>query len=103
VTLPGGKNALRLVVARPQSFEQVGGLAENLKGNRPLVVNLEELSPEEARRVVDFLSGATFALGGAVRKITAGIFLFTPSNVDLAGDLEDFSPSAPPWWVSRKT
>lgn len=89
VSLPTARQAMRLVIVRPQSFDQAANLAENLKNYRPVIVNLEALAVEEARRVVDFLSGATFALGGRVRRVTGGIFLFTPSNIDLSGDLEE--------------
>ncbi|GAF26578.1 cell division protein SepF [Neomoorella thermoacetica] len=97
VGLPTARNAMRLVIARPQSFEQAAGLAENLKNYRPLIVNVEGIPVEEARRIIDFLSGAAYALGGRVRKVTSGIFLFTTSNVDLSGDLEDQIPGGLNW------
>ncbi|WP_258359347.1 cell division protein SepF [Moorella sulfitireducens] len=89
VSLPTARQAMRLVIARPQSFDQAAALAENLKNYRPLIVNVEALPFDEARRIIDFLSGATYALGGRVRRVTSGIFLFTSSNVDLSGDLEE--------------
>ncbi|MCG0276970.1 MAG: cell division protein SepF [Thermanaeromonas sp.] len=88
VGLPTARGAMRLVVVHPQSYEQGAALAENLKNYRPVIVNLERMEPEEARRLVDFLSGAAFALGGQVRKVSHGIFLFTPSNIDLSVDQE---------------
>lgn len=97
VGLPTARNAMRLVIARPQSFEQAAGLAENLKNYRPLIVNVEGITVEEARRIIDFLSGAAYALGGRVRKVTGGIFLFTTSNVDLSGDLEEQIPDGLNW------
>ncbi|KYH32576.1 cell division protein SepF [Neomoorella mulderi] len=89
VSLPTARQTLRLVIARPQSFDQAANLAENLKNYRPVIVNVEALPVDEARRIIDFLSGATYALGGRVRRVTSGIFLFTSSNIDLSGDLED--------------
>ncbi|WP_406678194.1 cell division protein SepF [Neomoorella carbonis] len=89
VSLPTARQTLRLVIARPQSFDQAAALAENLKNYRPVIVNVEALPVDEARRIVDFLSGATYALGGRVRRVTSGIFLFTSSNIDLSGDLEE--------------
>ncbi|MGI9859916.1 cell division protein SepF [Moorella naiadis] len=97
VGLPTARNAVRLVIARPQSFEQAAGLAENLKNYRPLICNVESIPLEEARRIIDFLSGAVYALGGRVRKVTGGIFLFTTSNVDLSGDLEEQIPANLNW------
>ncbi|SMB94424.1 cell division inhibitor SepF [Thermanaeromonas toyohensis ToBE] len=98
VGLPTARGAMRLVVVQPQSYEQGAALAENLKNYRPVIVNLEKMNPEEARRLVDFLSGAAFALGGQVRKVSHGIFLFTPSNIDLSGDQELKSTSGPLFW-----
>ncbi|NLW08075.1 MAG: cell division protein SepF [Clostridia bacterium] len=88
VSLPTTRNSTRLVISRPQSFDEAASLAENLKNFRPLIVNLEDLPIEEARRIIDFLSGATFALGGQVRRITGGIFIFASSNIDLSGATE---------------
>lgn len=79
---------MRLMVVHPQSYEQGAVLAENLKNYRPVIVNLEKMPAEEARRLLDFLSGAVFALGGQVSRVSNGIFVFTPSNIDLSGDLD---------------
>jgi len=98
VGLPTARGAMRLVVVHPQSYEQGAALAENLKNFRPVIVNLERMEPEEARRLVDFLSGAAFALGGQVRKVSHGIFLFTPSNIDLSVDQELKSSGGTIFW-----
>lgn len=88
VGLPTARGAMRLMVVHPQSYEQGAVLAENLKNYRPVIVNLEKMPAEEARRLLDFLSGAVFALGGQVSRVSHGIFVFTPSNIDLSGDLD---------------
>lgn len=80
---------LKVVVAEPKVFEDVQGLAENLKNRRPVIVNLEKTEPELAKRVVDFISGATYALNGSLQKVGSGIFLFVPSNMDIASELGD--------------
>lgn len=98
VGLPTARGAMRLVVVHPQSYEQGAVLAENLKNYRPVIVNLEKMEPEEARRLIDFLSGAAFALGGQVRKVSHGIFLFTPSNIDLSVDQEIKSTGGLLFW-----
>ncbi|GAW92587.1 cell division protein SepF [Calderihabitans maritimus] len=76
---------VRMVIAKPTSFEQVQGMADHLKSHRPVIVNLEEVDKELARRIIDFLSGTTYALSGSMQKVGNSIFLFVPSNVDLAG------------------
>lgn len=82
---------VRVVVTDPRSFEEVVGIADNLKNRCSVVVNLEQADAELAKRVVDFVSGATYALNGSMQKVGNGIFLFVPSNVDIAGELKDQS------------
>ncbi|HBT48114.1 MAG TPA: cell division protein SepF [Peptococcaceae bacterium] len=98
VTLPTARGVMRLMVVHPQSYEQGALLAENLKNYRPVIVNLEKMPPEEARRLLDFLSGAVFALGGRVSRVGHAIFVFAPSNVDLSGDLESRAAGGGPSW-----
>jgi cell division inhibitor SepF len=81
----------RVVVTDPRSFEEVVSIADNLKNRCSVVINLEQADTELAKRVVDFLSGATYALNGNMQKVGNGIFLFVPSNVDIAGELKDQS------------
>lgn len=80
---------MKVVVSEPRVFEDVQGLAENLKNRRPVIVNLEKAEPELAKRVVDFISGATYALNGTLQKVGSGIFLVVPSNMDISSDLGD--------------
>jgi len=78
---------MKIVVVSPTSFEDVEQLASHLRNRKPVVVNLSQTSKDVGRRIIDFLSGAVFALGGSTSKITADTFLFVPSNVTiLPGD-----------------
>jgi len=78
---------IRVVVCEPRIFEDCQLIADNLKNRRPVVINLEEADKELAKRVVDFISGATYALNGSMQKVGNGIFLFVPSNIDIAGEI----------------
>ena len=78
-----------VVVLQPENFEEAREIAENLKSNKPVIVNLEKIEKEQARRMVDFVSGAAFALGGEIQKISNMIFLVTPYNVGIMGDFKD--------------
>ena len=80
---------VRVVVVEPRSFDEVQGITDNLKNRRPVIVNLEQAEPDLAKRVVDFVSGATYALNGSLQKVGSGIFLFVPNNVDIANELRD--------------
>ncbi|MFZ5649773.1 MAG: cell division protein SepF [Bacillota bacterium] len=77
----------KVVVSEPRVFEDVQGLAENLKSRRPVIINLEKADPDLAKRVVDFVSGATYALNGTLQKVGSGIFLAVPSNMDISSEL----------------
>ncbi|MGB9790998.1 MAG: cell division protein SepF [Thermacetogeniaceae bacterium] len=72
---------MKIVVARPTSFEESEKLVICLKGRKPVIVNFEDTPKDIAQRIVDFLSGAVLALNGSMLKITAQTFLFVPSNV----------------------
>ncbi|MBE3584800.1 MULTISPECIES: cell division protein SepF [Desulfofundulus] len=81
---------VRVIVAEPRVFEDVQAIADHLKNRRPVVVNLERAESDLARRIVDFISGATYALNGSMQKVGNGIFLFVPSNMDIAGNIKEY-------------
>lgn len=80
---------LKVVVMSPMSFDEARDVADYLKTKNPVVINLETLPKDLSRRMVDFLSGAVYALGGSIQKIANGIFLATPYNVSILGDFKD--------------
>lgn len=79
----------KLVVIEPQSFEECPKLVDSLKSRRPVIINLEKIESESARKIFDFLSGATYALNGNVQKVANNIFVFAPENVDITGSAEN--------------
>lgn len=80
---------LKVVVMQPENFEDAKGIADHLKTKKPVIINLEGLETDVARRVVDFLSGAVYGLDGNIQKVSAGIFLIAPYNVSIMGDFKD--------------
>lgn len=80
---------LKVVVVQLERFEESQEIANHLRTKKPVVVNLEKLEKETARRVIDFVSGAVYALGGSIQKVAGGIFLIAPYNVDIMGDVRD--------------
>lgn len=80
---------LKLVVMQPESFEEARDIANHLKSKKPVVMNLESVERDVQRRIVDFLSGAVFALDGNIQKVSNGIFLIAPYNVGIMGDFKD--------------
>ena len=75
---------LKLVVTEPTGFEESPKLVDSLKARKPVIINLENLETDVARKIFDFLSGATYALNGNVQKVANNIFIFAPENVDVA-------------------
>lgn len=80
---------LKVVILQPENFEDAQEICDSLKSKKPVVVNLEEMDVETARRVIDFLSGSVYALDGNIQKVSNGIFLVAPYNVDIMGNFRD--------------
>ena len=78
---------VRMVIAQPTSFEQSEEICNYLKERRSVIVNLEYVNKEDARRIVDFISGAVHALDGHIQKVSNAIFLVAPVNYEIASEL----------------
>ena len=72
-----GSGPFKMLVIEPKNFDECTKLVDNLKSRKPVIINL-------ARKMFDFLSGATYALNGNVQRVTSNIFIFAPANVDIA-------------------
>lgn len=93
---------MRVVVMEPNSFEEAQNIADQLKSRRPVIVNLENAEKTLAKRIVDFISGTTYALNGNMQKVGNGIFLFVPNNVDISGEMRDELKDKGLFWPSSK-
>ena len=80
---------LQVVLVKPECFENASEIADHLREKRSVVLNLESANKEIARRLVDFLSGVTYAQDGKIKRIASGTYIITPYNVDIMGDLID--------------
>lgn len=78
---------VRMVVTQPTSFEQSEEICNYLKEKRSVVLNLEYVNKDVARRIVDFVSGSVHALDGQIQKVSNAIFLIVPVNYEVANDL----------------
>lgn len=85
--LSTGSNKPGVVLFRPITFGDAVSAANELRDRKAVIVNLENTDRTIARRVVDFLSGCSYALDGQVKKIAAGTYLFCPQSMDIAGDI----------------
>ncbi|MBE6915146.1 MAG: cell division protein SepF [Ruminococcaceae bacterium] len=80
---------LQVVLVKPERYESATEIADHLKERRTVVVNLESTNKEAARRILDFLTGVTYANDGNFKRVSNGTYIITPYNVDLKGDLID--------------
>jgi len=81
--------SMEVCVVKPTTVDDSREISETLLAGRTVILNLEGMDLELAQRIIDFISGATFAIGGNLQRISSYIFLVTPNNVDISGDLQD--------------
>ncbi|QIZ07374.1 cell division protein SepF [Priestia megaterium] len=82
----------KVILVEPRTYSESTDIADHLKNRRAVVVNLQRIDSEQGRQIVDFLSGVVYALGGDIQKIGLSIFLCTPDNVEVSGNISDLIP-----------
>ena len=80
---------LKVVLVKPERFEDASTIADHLNNKRTVVLNLESTNKDIARRLIDFLSGVAYAGEGKIKKVAANTYIITPYHVDIEGDLID--------------
>ena len=80
---------LKVVLVKPEHFEDASTIADHLNNKRTVVLNLESTNKDVARRLIDFLSGVAYAGEGKIKKVAANTYIITPYHVELEGDLID--------------
>ncbi|MDX8360014.1 cell division protein SepF [Cytobacillus sp. IB215316] len=91
VSLQSVQKSSKVVLIEPRAYSEVQDIADQLKNRRSVVVNLQRNQHDQAKRIVDFLSGTVYALGGDIQKVGSNIFLCTPDNVDVSGTISELS------------
>lgn len=81
------KEGIRLILCEPRHYSDAQDIADNLRHRRPVVVNLHRVEKEQAKRIIDFLSGTVYALNGDIQKVGDTIFVCTPDHVDIQGTI----------------
>ena len=79
----------KMILLEPRAFSESQQIADHLKKRNTVVVNMKRVTPDQAKRIVDFLSGTVYAIGGDLQKIGGGIFLCTPKNVNVEGTISE--------------
>ena len=91
---PSKRASMEVCVIKPTNVDDAREVTETLLSGSTVILNLEGMDLDVAQRIIDFTSGATFAINGNLQKISNYIFLVTPTNVDISGDLQDLLNSS---------
>lgn len=79
--------SVKMVISQPTTFEQSEEICSLLKEKKSVIVNLEYVNKDVARRIVDFISGGVYALDGHIQKISNSIFLIAPMNYEITNEM----------------
>ena len=90
----------KMILLEHRAYSESQQIADYLKNRSAVVVNLKRVTPDQAKRIVDFLSGTLYAIGGDLQKLGGGIFLCTPNNINVEGKISD--ENAPKATKSKK-
>jgi len=99
---PNPKDALRVVLVEPICFDDCQIISDHIKAKRSVIINLEALDLQTARRIIDFVGGTAYALDGSMQKAGGSIFVAVPSHVEITGDLLNISqPKEVIPWINQ--
>lgn len=89
VSLKSMQQSSKVVLCEPRTYNEAQEIADNLVNRKAVVINLQRVDHQQAKRIVDFLSGTVYAIGGDIQKLGAQTFLCTPENVDVSGTISE--------------
>ena len=87
------KTGNKMILLEPRAYSESQQIADHLKNRNSVVVNLKRVTSDQAKRIIDFLSGCIYAIGGSMEKIGVGIYLCTPKNVSVQGKITEDNKS----------
>src|SRR5690625_5953884 len=79
----------KVVLCEPRTYTEAQEIADNIVNRRAVVINLQRVDHQQAKRIVDFLSGTVYAVNGNIQKLGTETFLCAPDNVDVSGTITD--------------
>ena len=94
VSLQSIQKSSKVFLVEPRVYAEAQDIADQLKNRRAVVVNLQRIEKDQGKRIVDFLSGTVYAIGGDIQKIGTDIFLCTPDNVEVSGNISQILQDA---------
>jgi cell division inhibitor SepF len=90
VSLQSVQKSSKVILVEPRVYAEAQEIADHLKNRRSVLVNLQRIQHDQAKRIVDFLSGTVYAIGGDIQRVGMNIFLCTPDNVEVSGNISEF-------------
>lgn len=91
VSLQSIQQSSKVILFEPRIYDEVQEIADHLKNRKTVVINLQRVTTDQGMRIVDFLSGTVYAIGGDINKLGANTFICTPENVDITGSISDMA------------
>ena len=88
-TKGGKESSSQMILVEPRAYSESQTIADHLKSKNTVVVNLKRVTDAQAKRIIDFLTGTLYAIGGDLQKIGPGIYLCTPKNVSVQGKISE--------------
>ena len=88
--LAASSKSSKVVLVEPRVYAEAQDIAEHLNSKRATIVNLQRIDREQGIRIIDFLSGTIYALGGDIQRVGKDIFLCTPDNVEVSGEISSY-------------
>ncbi|GAA0299299.1 cell division inhibitor SepF [Gracilibacillus halotolerans] len=89
VSLQAVQKSSKMILCEPRSYEEVQDIADHIMNRRSVVVNLQRVDVQEARKIIDFLGGAVYALSGEMKKVGSQTFLCAPDHVEVTGNITE--------------
>lgn len=83
------KTGSKMILVEPRAYSESQQIADYLKNRNTVVVNLKRVTSDQAKRLIDFLTGTIYAIGGDLQKLGNGIYLCTPNNVNVQGKMSE--------------
>lgn len=80
-------SSVRVVISRPKDYDEATSICDDLKSRRIIVVNVSDLEPKTAQRLLDFMGGASYVLNGELQEVEKNVYILSPSNVEVSNEL----------------
>lgn len=84
-----GENGNQMILLEPRAYSESQQIADHLKNRNSVLVNFKRVTSDQAKRIIDFLSGTLYAIGGDLQKVGGGIYLCTPKNINVQGKITE--------------